>query len=295
MTFIKDENRFFSVNHQSVRLIASYALKRDKLYSPQRIKNICELYGVLKNVWEKGHKPFELNGKSGRWKKITQSWLAEISTCSIKTIERRLKDLQDIGLIKYERQGYISHKYIQLISISNEAFNNLTDNRLSLGCNTDCTLAKRKIVSQEEDKMPEPNIKREVKDKKEVFTDRKYKLPEELNNQKDLIKKLWKNRTKAKNLDIWKWQINQLLLIKNKYGEESLHSQLNQAISKGWNSIDILNFEKFNMVESKANKTQAITEKRIENMKIHAKAFGIKSIYYEDENFKAEYKKLLNK
>ena len=106
------------------------------------------------------HKPFELNGKSGRWKKITQSWLAEISTCSIKTIERRLKDLQDIGLIKYERQGYISHKYVQLISISNEAFDNLTDNRLSLGCQTDCSLDKRKIVSQEEDKLSEPNIKR---------------------------------------------------------------------------------------------------------------------------------------
>ena len=166
---------------------------------------------------------------------------------------------------------------------------------MSLGYHTDYSLAKRKIVSQEEDKLSEPNIKREVKDKKEVFTDRKYKLPEELNNQKGLIKKLWKNRTKAKNLDIWKWQINQLLLIKNKYGEESLHSQLNQAISKGWNSIDILNFEKFNMVESKSNKSQAITEKRIENMKIHAKAFGIKSIYYEDENFKNEYIKLLKK
>ena len=47
------------------------------------------------------------------------------------------------------------------------------------------------------------------------------------------------------------------------------------------------------MVESKANKSQAITEKRIENMKIHAKAFGVISIYYEDENFKAEYRKLL--
>ena len=278
MTFLKDENRFFSVNHQSVRLIASYALKRDKLYSPQRIKNICELYGVLKNVWEKGHKPFELNGKSGRWKKITQSWLAEISTCSIKTIERRLKDLQDIGLIKYERQGYISHKYVQLISISNEVYDNLTDNKLSLSHHTDCSLAKRKIVIQEEDKLTEPNIKREKKDIKDVFIDKTYKLPEELNNQKDLIKKLWMNRTKTKNIDIWNWQINQILLIKNKYGEDAIYSQLNQACSKGWNSIDIYNYEKFNKAESEEYKSQALTEKRIENMRIHAKAFGVNSI-----------------
>ncbi len=45
-----------------------------------------------------------------------------------------------------------------------------------------------------------------LKDKKEVFIDKKYKLPEELNNQKDFIKKLWKNRTKSKNIDIWEWQ-----------------------------------------------------------------------------------------
>ena len=30
-------------------------------------------------------------------------------------------------------------------------------------------------------------------------------------------------------------------------------------------------------------------------MKIHAKNFGINSIYYEDERFKAEYIKLLEK
>jgi len=34
-------------------------------------------------------------------------------------------------------------------------------------------------------------------------------------------------------------------------------------------------------------------EKRIENMRIHAKAFGVNSIYYEDERFRAEYRKLL--
>ena len=82
-------------------------------------------------------------------------------------------------------------------------------------------------------------------------------------------------------------------MIKNKYGEDAIYSQLNQACSKGWNSIDIVNYEKFNKVESEAHKSLAITEKRIENMKFHAKAFGINSIYYEDERFKKEYRKLL--
>ena len=293
MTSTKDENRFFSINHQAVELIGLWAIKKGKIYSKQRIKNICELYGLLKNIWKKGNPPFCLKGKSGKWKKITQSWLAEKSACSIKTIERRLRDLQDIGLIKYERHGYISHKYVQFLPLTNISNDDLTDKSMSVPYQSNCSLSKRKIVFNAEDKLSEPNIKREGKDKKEVFIDKRYKLPEELNFQKDLIEKFWKNRTKPQNMDIWKWQINEMLLIKNKYGEESLNSQLNQALSKGWNSIDILNYEKFNKVESETNKSHEITEKRIENMKIHVKYFGIKSIYYEDEKFKAEYRKLL--
>ena len=72
MTTHKNENRFFSINHQAVKLIAFYALKKEKLYSPQRVKSICELYALLKNIWEKGNPPFYLKGKSGKWKKITQ-------------------------------------------------------------------------------------------------------------------------------------------------------------------------------------------------------------------------------
>ena len=293
MTSQKDENRFFSVNHHTVNLIASYAFKKGKIYSPQRIKSICELYAVLKNIWERGKTPFDLSSKPGKWKKVTQSWLAEKSTCSIKTIERRIKDLQDIGLIKYVRHGYISHKYIQLIPLSKLDKDDLSDKVLSESYQPNCSSPKRRIVFNAEDKLSEPNIRKEVKGKKEVFIDKKYKLPEELNNQKDLIKKLWMNRTKTKNIDIWNWQINQILLIKNKYGEDAIYSQLNQACSKGWNSIDIYNYEKFNKAESEEYKSQSLTEKRIENMRIHAKAFGVNSIYYEDERFRAEYRKLL--
>ena len=295
MTFTKDENRFFSVNHQSVRLIASYALKRDKLYSPQRIKNICELYGVLKNVWEKGNKPFELNGKSGKWKKITQSWLAEISTCSIKTIERRLKDLQDIGLIKYERQGYISHKYVQLIPISNAVYDDLKDKNLSLSCQTDCSLAKRKIVSQEEDKLTEPNIKREKKDIKDVFIEKRYKLHEELISHKELIKQFWVNRKKLKTPNTWAWQINELLKLRNIYGDNILESQLRESINKGWNSIEVSKYEKFNNIENKTAEYSKRAEKRLENMEIHARMLGKKSTWFNDPIFGDDYKRILFK
>ena len=54
MTNLRDENRFFSINYQTVKLIAFHAIKNGEIYSPQRIKSICELYGLLKNIWEKG-------------------------------------------------------------------------------------------------------------------------------------------------------------------------------------------------------------------------------------------------
>ena len=295
MTSQKDENRFFSVNHHTVNLIASYAFKKGKIYSPQRIKSICELYAVLKNIWERGKTPFDLSGKTGKWKKVTQSWLAEKSTCSIKTIERRIKDLQDIGLIKYVRHGYISHKYIQLIPLSKLDKDDLSDKVLSESYQPNCSSPKRRIVFNAEDKLSEPNIRKEVKGKKEVFIDKKYKLLEELNSQKDLINIFWNKKSGKKNLKFWYWQINEFLLLKTKYGEKILESQLNNAISKGWNSISLLNYEKFNDTDNQTKNLTEITEGRISNMEIHINNFGIKSPYYEDKNevLKNAYRKLL--
>ena len=176
MTTQKDENRFFSINHQAVKLISFCAIKKGKLYSPQRIKSICELYALLKNIWEKSNPPFCLKGKSGKWKKITQSWLAEKSTCSIKTIERRFRDLQEIGLIKYERHGYISHKYFQLIPIFNNFNYDQTDKSMSFPYQPNCSLPKRKIVLSGEDNLSEPNIRREKKIKKKRILKKNTKL-----------------------------------------------------------------------------------------------------------------------
>ena len=74
---------------------------------------------------------------------------------------------------------------------------------------------------------------------------------------------------------------------------KTFRNSLKSKVGKGWNSIDIVNYEKFNKVDSEVNKSKALSEKRIENMKIHAKAWGKESPYYHDPTFMNAYKKLL--
>ena len=293
MTTHKDENRFFSINHQAVKLIALYAIKKGKLYSPQRIKSICELYALLKNIWEKGNTPFDLISKPGKWKKITQSWLAEKSTCSIKTIERRLRDLQEIGLIKYERHGYISHKYFQLIPIINNFNDEQTDKSMSFPYQANCWSPKRKIVLSGEDNLSEPNIRSEENDKEEVYIDKKYKVNKKLISHISLIEEFWKNKSKIKTQEIWKWQVNELIKLKTRYGDLILESQLRESINKGWNSIEVSKYEKFNNIENTTAEYSERSEKRFENMKIHARIFGKSSSWYNDPRYGDDYKKIL--
>ena len=293
MTTQKDENRFFSINHQAVKLIALYAIKKEKIYSPQRIKSICELYAVLKNIWEKGKTPFDLSGKSGKWKKITQSWLAEISTCSIKTIERRLRDLQDIGLIKYVRHGYISHKYIQLIPVSKVPKDDVTDKNMSIPYQPKCSSPKRKIVLNEEDNLSEPNIKREKKDKEEVFIGKKYKVNKELISHIKLIEEFWTNKSKVKTQEVWRWQVNELIKLKTRFGDKILESQLRESINKGWNSIEVSKYEKFNNIENNTAEYSQRAEKRLENMKTHARMLGKDSSWFNDPKYGEEYRNIL--
>ena len=293
MTTHKNENRFFSINHQAVKLIAFYAIKKEKLYSSQRIKSICELYALLKNIWEKGNKPLDLIGKPGKWKKITQSWLAEKSTCSIKTIERRLRDLQEIGLIKYERHGYISHKYFQLIPIFNNFNNDQTDKSMSFPYQPNCSSPKRKIVLSGEDNLSEPNIRREKKDKEEVYIEKKYKVNKELISYISLIEEFWKNKSKIKTQEIWKWQVNELMKLKKRYGDSILESQLRESINKGWNSIELIKYEKFNNIENNTVEYSKRAEKRLENMKTHAHMLGKDSSWFNDPKYGEEYRNIL--
>ena len=294
MTSQNDENKFFSVNHQAVELIASYASKKEKYFSRHRIKSICDLYAMLKNIWEKGETPFELSGKNGKWKKVTQSWLAERSTCSIKTIERRLKDIQEIGLIRYVRHGYISHKYIQLIPLSKVHKDDPTDKDLSVPYQSDCIPPKRIFVSNEKDKLSEPNIRREENDKEEVYIDKKYKVNNELISHISLIEEFWKNKSKIKTQEIWKWQVNELIKLKTRYGDLILESQLQESINKGWNSIEVSKYEKFNNIENNAAEYSKRAEKRLENMMTHAHMLGKDSSWFNDPKYGEEYRNILN-
>ena len=138
---------FFRVSKKQVLLISEIALRNEVILSPQRAKSLSQFYALLKSVWENGLEPFELKGKNGFWKKITHEWLGSQSSCSIKTIERRLAELKDLGLIKYERQGYIPHKYMQLVSIEEAKGRALTDKTLSI-----TQLSKCRLQIKEENK-----------------------------------------------------------------------------------------------------------------------------------------------
>ena len=164
---------------------------------------------------------------------------------------------------------------------------------MSLGCQTDCSLDKRKIVSQEEDKLSEPNIKREVKDKKEVFINKKYLLPEELVPFQGFIERFWANRKKLQTIEVWKWQIDELLKLKDIYGDKAIESQLQESINKGWNSIEVSKYEKFNNIERKDLDSKKRDEKRLENMKIHIRMLGENSSWFYDKKYGEEYRKLL--
>ena len=247
----------------------------------------------MKNIWEKGNKPLDLIGKPGKWKKITQSWLAEKSTCSIKTIERRLRDLQEIGLIKYERHGYISHKYFQLIPIFNNFNDDQIDKSMSFPYQQNCSSPKRKIVLSGEDNLSEPYIRREKKDKEEVYIEKKYKVNKELMSHISLIEEFWKNKSKIKTQEIWKWQVNELLKFKTRYGDLILECQLRESINKGWNSIEVSKYEKFNNIENNAAEYSKRAEKRLENMKTHAHMLGKDSSYFNDPKYSEEYRNIL--
>ena len=58
-----------------------------------------------------------------------------------------------------------------------------------------------------------------------------------------MIEEFWKNKSKIKTQEIWKWQVNELLKLKKRYGDSILESQLRESINKGWNSIEVSKYE----------------------------------------------------
>ena len=66
-----------------------------------------------------------------------------------------------------------------------------------------------------------------------------------------------------------------------------------ESINRGWNSIEVSKYEKFNNIERKDVDSQKRDEKRLENMKIHVRMLGEKSSWFNDQKYREEYRKLL--
>ena len=109
-----------------------------------------------------------------------------------------------------------------------------------------------------------------------------------------MIEEFWKNKSKIKTQEIWKWQVNELLKLKKRYGDSILESQLRESINKGWNSIEVSKYEKFNNIENNDAEYSKRGEKRLENMKTHARMLGEDSSYYNDPKYGEEYKNILD-
>ena len=74
----------------------------------------------------------------------------------------------------------------------------------------------------------------------------------------------------------------------------TLEFQLRESINKGWNSIEVSKYEKFNNIENNAAEYPKRAEKILENMKTHARMLGEDSSYYNDPKYGEEYKNILN-
>ena len=136
-----------------------------------------------------------------------------------------MAELKDLGLIKYVRQGYIPHKYMQLVSIEEAKDIALTDKTLSVSQQSKCQLPKGQNVFYASDKLSVANKRREQKDLKEVSIFKIRKIPDQLEKHSKLINSFWKLRKGKDSKESWEWQMNELLKIHQKYGEHVLINQ----------------------------------------------------------------------
>ena len=128
---------------------------------------------------------------------------------------------------------------------------------------------------------------------KKYIQKKKYKLNKELISHISLIEEFWKNKSKIKTQEIWKWQVNELIKLKTRYGDSILESQLRESINKGWNSIEVSKYEKFNNIENNTAEYSKRAEKRLENMKTHAHMLGKDSSWFNDPKYGEEYRNIL--
>ena len=110
---------FITTDIRLIREIAKVSDAHGQRLTYRSARPMADLYVAIYRIWngENARKPFSLKGKQGLWKQIDQQYLADALTWSVKTVERNLKRLSQAGLIRYERQGYIQKKYVQLVPI----------------------------------------------------------------------------------------------------------------------------------------------------------------------------------
>ena len=103
--------------------------------------------------------------------------------------------------------------------------------------------------------------------KQDTFSKEQAKMP-------SLLVSLVRQFNEGKSMNACKENDLQILMIYEKYGLKTAEDQLRQGIAKGWKSISLANYEKYNpdAVSSESPAEQAL--KRWENMLMHARLSG---------------------
>lgn len=171
----QDAYAFVTTDTRLVLAIAEVSLAAGYFVQFRTAQAMAELYTHIARIWntKNGTKPFSLPRKEGLWKQIDQTYLAEGLHWSVKTVGRNLKRLESCGLVAYERHGYISKKYIQLVSIeaalqvaaiSPRTTNGLQaaspETQVSSTYRTLCPLGKGQVVPQVKDRLSVANTER---------------------------------------------------------------------------------------------------------------------------------------
>ena len=104
--------------------------------SRQSLKGIADTYSAIGRIWRSGQEPYELRGKEGLWKMMDQETIASSLLCSRETINRRMRWMKNVGLIRFEKYQWVAKKYLQF----NDPLIVLATLRKQPNCESDVTV-----------------------------------------------------------------------------------------------------------------------------------------------------------
>ena len=104
--------------------------------SRQSLKGIADTYSAIGRIWRSGKEPYELRGKEGLWKMMDQETIASSLLCSRETINRRMRWMKNVGLIRFEKYQWVPKKYLQF----NDPLIVLATLRRQPNCESDVTV-----------------------------------------------------------------------------------------------------------------------------------------------------------